>query len=380
MSLSRSYEKNLLEQTEELIQSLLIIRDSVQLVMACEKNHFILPIYGQLRALLSKGKNDPLLLRLAKQYSQNLRVFRMPSIEEDADAPEIIKKAELYFGICPITTHRVLPAQIETSLEELLGCVCIRNGENRISIETVIKYFAEKSGGAHFDKIIREKDLIIAQMIPDTVLLRNLCDVVIEMGAKISQSITNQEQFIVIRIPQQDLTNRHVLIDQMIPNSQQRIQITLESSILVINCIDFMGRRLKLASDRSIPIGTRFILNYTLETTSDLQQMATVKIDNDIVASLQMSRPTIFNNTLMEYDVLYNGEHGLGASKLDIHLFELIGLQEVINETKRISLMEYLHNKPKNKFIKISSGAMGRRAPHHDDIKFEGEVRHIIQD
>lgn len=137
---------------QELIQSLQVIRDSLEAVRQGHLHQFI-PLYGQLRALLSEKRkgNQPLLLTIAKEIGMQLEIYAMPGVDDDKALPSELKKdLLLHLAGFPVSLHRELPGQCLITIEKFLDQKILIYEQKRYTPKDVIEFFANKAGGAHF--------------------------------------------------------------------------------------------------------------------------------------------------------------------------------------------------------------------------------------
>lgn len=135
----------------ELLGSLRVIQDSLQLVRA-GRVHQLIPVYGQLRAILRERRrgSKPLLLDLADELQHDLHVFSMPDVV--ASPPPITRGLVLHVAGPPFTMMREFPLQEEQKLRDLLDYKLVKYRDKLYSIGDVIEFFANKAGGAHYSK------------------------------------------------------------------------------------------------------------------------------------------------------------------------------------------------------------------------------------
>jgi hypothetical protein len=127
----------------ELLGSLQVIRDSLQLVRA-GRVHQLIPVYGQLWAILrerSKG-SKPLLLDLADELQHDLRIFSMPDVV--ASPPPITHGLVLHVAGPPFTMRREVPLQEERKLRDLLDYKLIRYRDKLYSVGDLIEFLRKQ--------------------------------------------------------------------------------------------------------------------------------------------------------------------------------------------------------------------------------------------
>jgi hypothetical protein len=179
----------------ELLGSLQVIQDSLQLVRA-GRVHQLIPVYGQLRAILRERRrgSKPLLLDLADELGHELRIFSMPDV--DSSPPPITQSLVLHVAGPPFTMSRELPLQEERSLRELLDFELITHGGKPYSVGDLIEFFANKAGGAHYSKDLPKDfaELLSFGLGGQPVLVNALiqvAQVTLNAGVRFVQAITN---------------------------------------------------------------------------------------------------------------------------------------------------------------------------------------------
>jgi hypothetical protein len=148
-------QKELGHRMLELLGSLQVIRDSLQLVRAGQV-HQLIPVYGQLRAILRERRKGSrsLLLDLADELHHELRIFSMPDVV--VSPPPVTTGLLLHVGGPPFTLMRQLPAQEERNLKDLLDHRLVKYREDLYSVGDVIEFFANMAGGAHYSRNVRK--------------------------------------------------------------------------------------------------------------------------------------------------------------------------------------------------------------------------------
>lgn len=150
----------------------------------------------------------------------------------------------------------------------------------------------------------------------------------------------------------------------------------MQSGVLNIAFSDFKGKSYILNTERMAPIDVPFILNYSIETLHNLTQRLVVRFNEEKIAEEILSRPLLYTNNPIEYDVFYNASHTTTERAGELHIGEMLGYGIIINDADRVKLFDYLITKNPRKFIKISNGAFGRSISGTNDVTFEGDVIH----
>ena len=231
----RPKPKPLGERIQELIQGLQVIRDSLEAVRQ-GKLHQIIPVYGQLRALLSEKRkgNHPLLLNIAKELRLALEFYCMPAAD---DLPDQLKK-NLVFHLSgfPVTLEQELPAQTLVSAEKFLNQKILIFNERPYLAKDIIAFFANKAGGAHYSPDLPEdfEQLLSFGLSGQPVLvnaLLQMADVTYRLGVRLLKLQGDLEIHILIFVPNQEVKQPAYIIDNKYPDAPMRVFCRVEPGI-----------------------------------------------------------------------------------------------------------------------------------------------------
>ena len=180
-------------QLQELAHGLQVIRDSLQAIEQGQLYQFV-PLYGQLRALLTQKEDNPLLFTLADELEQNLQVFRAPSSRQKLEKLGLSDEniSFLLEGF-PVTLEQKTDEQVAVSLREFLESDIITYKEKGYSLDWVIRRLANKAGGAHYDTEFRKH---LAEMLSFRFgnqpalknALKQVAEVVLKLGVQLLQA------------------------------------------------------------------------------------------------------------------------------------------------------------------------------------------------
>ena len=142
----------------ELFYSLQIINDSLSLISLGKKYH-VIPIAGQLRAILIKDKQTPVPLYYAIQ--KILEVKQYIYLSTIPEKIKISKDCECYFNVMNVSLERdKLHYQKEDIGKWLQYCI-VETPQKSFTIEEVIKIVANKNGGAHYNEEISNDAVLL---------------------------------------------------------------------------------------------------------------------------------------------------------------------------------------------------------------------------
>lgn len=209
---------------QELLQSLQVIRDSLTSVRQ-GKLHQIIPVYGQLRPLLSeKSKgNSPLLLDMARKMGLNLDFYCM---SEAGNLPEDLKKGLLlHLAGFPTTLEQELPNQNSISIEKFLDYQIVAYSGRSYKTKDIIAFFANKAGGAHYSTYLPQDfaELLSFGLSGQPILvnaLLQIAELIYRLGVKLIKSVADFKIHFLIFVPRQEIKESAYIFDSQYDKSQ----------------------------------------------------------------------------------------------------------------------------------------------------------------
>lgn len=302
-------QKPLGHRVVELSQSLQVIRDSIQSVRQGKLHQFI-PLYGQLRSLLSEKskKNKPLLLDLASQIGQPLQLFCMPSPSE-AGFPERLKEGMiLHVAGFPVALEKQLPGQTMVPLEQFLDHEIVQYKSRGYSVRDIITFFANKAGGSHFSPDL-PKDFaeimsfgLFGQPIVTNALLQ-IGEVTFALGLRLLKSVIEFELHALVFIPEQEIKERAFLLDYGYPGTPMRIFCFLDHLQKVhFGATGYNGPTGIASVQHLLDWSKPHHLMLALEIADDLSTNLNILVDGDDVAKQRVEIPLVVANDPLHYD------------------------------------------------------------------------------
>lgn len=161
----KSVRKSIAQRNEELEKAIRLLNDAIEKVQQGEDHYFII-ISGQLRALVATGSRslNPLLLNLADDKGISLKCWGLSVTEQ-----YINFKESMVFSLFPtrIVGHKPynVPNVKKYNFKEWLNEIVLVFGDDTYTPNEIIRLYAEKEGGAHYDytlplKLLRAKEII----------------------------------------------------------------------------------------------------------------------------------------------------------------------------------------------------------------------------
>jgi len=323
-------QKPLGYRIQELIQSLEVMRDSLGAVRL-GKLHQLIPVYGQLRALLSEKRrgNRPLLLDVAKEVGCALAVHCMPPAGELPE--ELREDLLLHLSGFPITIEQELPGQSKISLEDLLDHRILIYNERSYPARDIITFFANKAGGAHYSPDLPKDfaELLSFRLSGHPVLvnaLLQIADLTYKLGVRLLKSHSDSETHLLIFVPPQELTSEAYVFDSQYPDSPMRIFCRLDPQMrLAFGATGIQGAsaiaRINRLVDWSKP--HHFTLSLTIDEA--LATRLEISMDGEDLTSVVAPYPIFVVNDPLHYSSFQNRSHEEENAGLSLGFVEMDG-------------------------------------------------------
>jgi len=285
-------EKGFANRFQEFIQSLQIINDSIQQFRS-GKIHQIIPIYGQLRALLTEKskKNTPLLFEIANEINASLDFYCMPDVD---DFPGILREGLLlHITGFPLSIKKELPKQISISLQDFLNHEIIFFNNKKYKVNEIISFFANKSGGAHYaSKLPKDFAQLLSVGLNGQPILVNsllqIAEIVYKIGIKILQKLSNFESYILAFIPKQTLQEPAYIVDNFYPEGSMRYFFRIEPNMkLSFGVKGLQGNYALLTVNSLIDWDKIHLFNFAFIIDEFMESHLSIYIDGELTEKLK---------------------------------------------------------------------------------------------
>ena len=307
--------KPLPHRVQELIQSMLVLRDCIEHVRSGKFYHFI-PIYGQLRALLieKSNKNKPLLVDLASILKQPMNIWCMgPAGPDEMPMPEEWKAA-MVFNVSgfPVSLHQQLAAQKLISIEELLEHKIIYYDKHHYKTSEIIGFFANNAGGSHYSTKIK-KDF--AQMLTiglngQPVLINfllQIAEVTYELGLRVLKRLNDLEIHLAAIIGEQEVEGNRYLFDTKYPDTPMRASIVLRNGNgIVFQVTGLDGTRTQVVTNRIMALKTPHYIVFLHQIDNKLRTKMKILVDGETYGEFVFDAPCFFVNELRAQITYHN--------------------------------------------------------------------------
>jgi hypothetical protein len=300
----------------ELVQALQLVGDSLQEIRQGRIRHLV-TLSGQLRALLaerSKGAT-PLLLDVAKEVHEELWLYCMPGVDDPNFPAPLRKELILHVSGFPITSQRQFAAQLEKSFPQLLEHKILSFNGNNYTAKTVIEWYANKAGGAHYSTRLPEDFATLLLQSPLNLqplanILMQLGEAVLLAGHCLVKKLVNLEIHAIIAVPPQSpeaLSEANYLFDSHYEGSSMRLSLVLNKRLMP----SFFARGLqgtwaRVDCDRLIDWTAARHLHAALRIEDDLSTILELTVDGVRVGRLRVEEPLFILSDPLDYETFHN--------------------------------------------------------------------------
>ena len=180
------------QRLEELRQALVVIEHGIQETAATQELAHLLPVVGQLRALLVSSGQTPLLLDLARQMDFPLDFYSIPlDFLDNEEMAKILGPTRIQWSGDSIrSTPEGPPFHQKVTMAHWLSSTQLVVRGTKVSGEQLLKLVANKLGGAHYDPELPPELASIRQFeiggVPSQyITLIRLAEVVVYLGRRL---------------------------------------------------------------------------------------------------------------------------------------------------------------------------------------------------
>jgi hypothetical protein len=362
----------------ELVQSLQIIRDGLQLLER-GYSHQILPIAGQLRALLLDKTTPPLLSSVAKALGKDLQVWTdgsIPGTRGPNPQPDIL----FGLGSIHLTAQREFAAQRQVTLEEALGAVVLHAAGTGFSARDIIEFLANKAGGAHYSEYLpRTLGEVISTIhvgglpAPATAVLQ-FGKATLELGLKVLRELAELDVDFVIAIRRPPADAPTVLFDMCTPDASMRVRAELAPNLAFTFAVVGIGGSLPFSTQNAHGWERPHHVRLSHRITNDVMSHFAVLVDGEQRSSFISAAPLILASDSTLYDVSLgrdlNGvsspaEWALGSFSLSAPASSSYAEAEDLLRYRSIAVSP-------GEFTCFAGGRLFKR---HGQTEFEGELQ-----
>ncbi len=378
--------KTHLDRLVEFFQSMCIINDSINLYSQGKK-HQLIPLYGQLRAILTDNakKNVPLMKDIAEIIDVKLEVYYSELGLENEDLPKpVFQMSNLFLGLEKEVHHQKL-----IDLFEFIEKPTIKVKANEYKLSEIIDFLANKSGGAHYAKRIETfvaelfsiNSFKINSVSPIEQLLLQFAKVVFELGYRILKKLTSLHIVFSYILEDQKINSDSILFDFCLNNTPLRLIIFLSTEKKIgITVIDAFGYQYSFISQKSIDFAIDYkICDISLKLTNSLQTQILLRINNEDFINQSIDIPILFINELSNYDFYVNRSKEKYGNGLCISHGHMTGYDSIDDETERNDNINNFKSEfeKSNIFRKFFKDSYGKKNNEKNITDFIGKFEEV---
>lgn len=342
-------QKSFAVRLVELARGLQVVSDAV-LALRAGRAHQVIPLSGQLRALLTDTTKHagPLLLDIAAHFGETIEVFLMPEV---GDLPQVLQRTvTMHIAGFPISLHRQLPSQRRVTIEEFLNHRLLRHGETSFSVRTVIDWYANRAGGAHYSRSLPAA-LATLQALPLgpnplVSLLTQLGEAALLAGRTLLKRIVDLEFHSLVAIPRQVPQKPVYLFDAQCPGTPMRLSFRLNSALVpTFVAFGLQGLGVAVEADRLIDWREPRHLEGSVLIEDDLTTLVSLYVDGERVAHARHPEALLTMSDPADYEMLQNKAVDSDPQDFSMGVAEIVLLSTEADREQAAQLQVYLAEK-----------------------------------
>lgn len=377
----------------ELVRSLQLIADAIRYVQE-GKSHYLIPLSGQLRALLTERSRstDPLLLYVAGKLQQELHVYCTPDVN-DPHFPQILREdVELVACGVLVTLEQQELTQVRMTFSEVLDRELIIFRGSRYTARTIIEWYANKAGGAHYASRLPEDfaDLLsmnLREVRPLANILLQLGQATITAGRKLLKSLIDLELHALIVVPPQDvqpLEGTHYLFDANYQGTAMRFSLVLDTNLIPSFFVyGLQGVGAIVRSDRIVDWSKPRYVHASVTIEEDLSTRLQLVIDGVRVGQYLVGEPLFVLSNIRDYDLFHNRAFNSDSQQLSFGFAAFVVVSADLSPMVRAATLQYMLNAQSqgdSTFIFYKPGAFASAPKGSTDLEMTGDVLQLKAD
>ncbi len=317
----------------EFFKGVQLLKDSLDKISNEKDDKYFLVLSAQLRSLFilphdkngnpitEDVKNPIICYDLANKLNVDLTLYTEEATYED-------KECQYYNHLFNTTLIKTPKNHKEISLIDWLETEIVSIPGKKFKIWEVIKIEADKNGGAHYDKTANKECANLCSMINQkgvlviNLLLKNIGDVLYQVGLKIIKSLFDFQLAISLIIPHKKCTNKNI-ISFSYENGHSPISLSVSENnelILSIENQDKRRYRLSVYNLSDMDDSNILVFNMSYELNKDMQVILSVYC-NDTVVQYKLVTPFFigYNFTRNSTITLSDKDLSICFSSMDIY-------------------------------------------------------------
>lgn len=374
-------------RTVELLQGLQLIADSLQKIREGEIRYLTV-LSGQLRSLVAERSRGevPLLLDVAVKFGKDLEVHCMPGVDDPSFPQELQQDVVLRVAGFPVTLERQFHAQRKMRLPEFLDEDLILFRGTKYSPRTVIEWYANKAGGAHYSSNIPED--FAALMALNLMTIQPLANLFVQIGEatlaagrQLLKSVVDFEIFALVVVPAQEpgaVRDVNYLFDFQYEGSGMRISLCLNSRLMPSFFVSgLQGIWARVDCDRIVDWSEPRLIHATLLIEDDLSTTLELAVDGVRVGRGNVKVPLFVLSDPLDYDSYHNKAADGQPQRFAFAFGELVMIGRELGPEETANMLLYVSGRCADPDLKVtcySPEAFARAEKGTTHLTMSGQV------
>lgn len=295
----------------ELLQSLSVISDGLQLLQAGHA-HQVLPIAGQLRALLTDRTTKPLLFAVAELVGAHLRVWTEGGLRgtrgPGQDSPLLFGMQGMY-----LTASQHMSTQIQVPLAEALDEVVLHAASTNYSARDVIEFLANQAGGAHFGEHLPATLGSVMSTIQVGGLPAPMTAVVqfgqaaLDLGRGLLRALTDVDFDLVAAIRRPRPEGPAFLFDARCASPQMRYYAQISPNLALTFGVVGIGGRFAASAQNVSDWSRAHHMKFAHRLRDDLSTNLSIEVDGEVRLDVTPGQSILAFADPGAYEIRFNG-------------------------------------------------------------------------
>jgi hypothetical protein len=351
----------------------------------------LITLSGQLRALLTEKSRqaDPLLIHIAEDFHYELRIYCMPDVNDPGFPESLRDNIQLHVAGFPFTVERQFAAQLELSFLQLLDLEIIIFQGNRYSVRTLIEWYANKTGGAHYSRQIPKDfasllSINLLNIQPTANALAQIGEATLTVGRNLLKSVVDLEIHALVVVPPQEsqnLANSNILFDSLYEGSSMQLTLSLNQRLMPsFTVVGLQGVAARVESDRLIDWSEPRHLFATLIIQDNLSTRLELAVDGTSIGRIEVKEPLFVLSEPLDYESFHNRAVNGSPQQFSFGVCQMLMIGREISLLDRANLMIYMSKQQKETDLALvlyMPGSYGQSARGTKDLTMTGNVKHL---
>lgn len=246
-----------------------------------------------------------------------------------------------------ISVDREYESQIAGTLHDCLELKVLYFNGVQYSLRTIVEWFANKAGGAHYSKQMPEVFSSLIQTRTRSLgtleqVLLQFAEAVIQIGVRLLNSVSDAEMYFAMALPRR-LENDTVIVDAKHPNVPMRFSFGVRKSgkiwcrLVGIDMADFALEAPQLPEWHE----THYVA-FSASVEKDLRTRVAISFDGEVLFNHFFPSPLFLVSDWTDFNVLVNKSHEGGLQDCHFVFCEMITVGRELNAQERSKTLIHL--------------------------------------